>query len=241
MVIHRFFAPELFEAPDGLVELPEAEGRHAVKVLRLRPGDDVLLLDGRGGLGEAELAESSRDGRRVVCRIGRRWRVPSPSRRWHLHVALPHGKAADLVFRMATELGFWRMTPIICQYSVARPTDISGSWAAILQTACKQSVNPWMPELSAPLPFDAALAAAPPMGFYGAVPGDCRPSMPQCPADDGDFSLWIGPEGGFSPNECEALAGHGLAPLTVGGWTLRVETAVAALGGCVMRTGSPNA
>lgn len=233
MIIHRFFCPGLQPGTGTAVQLPEAEGRHAVKVLRLRPGDEVLLLDGAGTVATATLSEASRDGRQVSCLISQSQYFPQPEQKIHLYVAPPRGKTFDLVLKMATELGVWQITPVICRYGVAKPSESSENWENILQTAVKQSVNPWLPAIAEPTAFSAALSGASLPGYYGAVPRDDQPPRPFPSGSTPVLAVWIGPEGGFSEEETQALYEKGYCPLTIGQWTLRVETAVAALLGYV--------
>ena len=233
MIVHRFFCPDL--PADGAEEavLPEGEARHAAKVLRLRQGDQVLLLNGQGLVCQAEISAVSRDARSVSCRVQERESHPEPAVRWHLYVAPPRGKTFDLVLRMATELGVWRIVPILCRYGVARPDETSASWEQVLVTAMKQSVNPWLPAIEAPCAFRTAVDGASGCGYYGAVPSE-NLTAAQLPREKTDRCLWIGPEGGFTAEETACLRQAGYQPLTVGNWVLRVETAVAALLGKVL-------
>lgn len=236
MQMRRFHLPAIPEV-DSLVALPSEEARHAATVLRLRVGDCLILLDGAGTVAEAEVAELG-GGRRpeVVCRIGTRQTLPPPALRVRLYVAPPRGKTAGLVLRLATELGVWRITPVLCEYGVARPEGDKASWRAELVAACKQSGNAFVPELDAPVAFADALAQAGP-GVFGAVPRSGSPGEKDLPTT-GDLGLWIGPEGGFSAAEEEALHARGLVPVTVGRWILRVETAVPALLGYLAARGA---
>ena len=230
MQIRRFHIPEI-PAPEQCVAMPPEEARHAGKVLRLRRGDPLVLLDGAGALAEAVVEEVT-EGRRpaIVCRVVTRQHVPEPGLRVRLYVAPPRGKTTALVLRAAVELGVWQISPILCQYGVAKPDAGKASWRGELVTAMKQSGNPFLPALDAPCSFKEALAAAVEPGVFGAVPRDAAGEFGELPTT-GELGLWIGPEGGFSPDEEDALYGRGFAPVTVGNWILRVETAVPALVG----------
>ena len=78
------------------------------------------------------------------------------------------------------------------------------------------------------------LSAFPEDGFFGAVPRAEDARTEPFPYTPSRLSLWVGPEGGFSPEEEQALRAKGLIPLTVGPWILRVETAVTALLGSLL-------
>ena len=141
----------------------------------------------------------------------------------------------DAALRTATELGVTRISPILCRYGVAKPENDKDNWQQTLIAACKQSGNPFLPAISPPQNFSDALAghdAA--AGFFGAVPhANDQPIRPYERPSPHPVSLWIGPEGGFAPEEDAALRAAGLRALTIGPWILRVETAVPALLGAL--------
>ncbi|MGN0878294.1 MAG: RsmE family RNA methyltransferase [Oligosphaeraceae bacterium] len=234
---HRFHCPGDLR-PGQLVTLPSTESSHALKVLRLRPGETVTLLNGRGDTAEAVLQPSA-DGRRLhdaCCLVGDVVSVPAPTRPVRLYVAPPKSHNMELVLKSATELGVSRITPIVCQHGVSRGEAASkATWQGYLVAALKQSGNPWLPELTPAVTLREAIEADDSaVGYLGAVPrdGEQPPAAPwRRPL--GVTALWIGPEGGFTEEEERLLRAHGCLPLTVGDWILRVETAVAALLGCL--------
>ncbi len=236
MTIHRFYYPGQLSCGAD-VALSGIESAHALKVLRLRSGDSVILLDGRGTEAVATL-QPSPDNRRLhnaVCRVERVVHHERPLRPVHLYVAPPKSKSMDLVLKSATELGVSVITPIACRYGVSKAEgEVKGGWQEPLVAAIKQSGNPWLPELTQQMDIKEAIASWSGLGYFGAV----RPAgmaAPPAPWNrpEGEASLWIGPEGGFTEEEEALLLGHGLYPLTVGNWILRVETAVSALLACM--------
>ncbi len=230
--MHGFYSPKL--TPSGReVHLPADESRHAIQVLRLGVGDQVLLLNGHGVRAEAVLdAVDYRRHTATTCRILQAVAVPRPLPHITLFIAPPKSKNIDAVIRAATELGAAAIVPVLCRFGVAKPDlDTTANWTRTVIAAAKQSHNPWFPEIKAPITFTDALKTAGAHGFFGAVP---PPAGAPCPAaltatDQQQTSLWIGPEGGLAPEELSALNAKGLQPLTVGQWILRVETAVPAL------------
>ena len=146
-----------------------------------------------------------------------------------LYFIAPRSKAFDLVLKAATELGFTAVQPVLSQRGVARPEECSGNWQETILTAMKQSINAWPPTVLAPRPFDALLAATlPGTMLFGAVPKEEAAPRPGAASIR---SIWVGPEGGFAPEEEEALLRRGALPVTIGHAVLRVETAVPALAG----------
>ena len=225
---HAFFCENLHA---GEVRLSPDESRHASKVLRLEPGEGVLLLDGNGTIAEARILSVSKRCDDVRCEVEGLVGHGRPSVEIRLYLAPPRAKVMDLAVRCATELGVSRITPVICRYGVSKPDGSKESWRQTAIGACKQSLNPWLPLFDTPLPFEEALAAAGEFPVVGMVPRNGRKADP--PESQRSIGLWIGPEGGFSQEEEDALLERGAFPLTVGPCILRVETAVPALLGAL--------
>ena len=231
MQIRRFIVDEV-PAVGAEVVLSAAEALHAGKVLRLRVGERVDVLDGAGVRAEAVLSQAG-TGRRfdgMACRVLSRERCPEPVLRLRLYIAPPRARLMGEVLRAATELGVRRVTPILCRFGVSRPeAGVLDGWRQDVLAASKQSGNPFLAELDAPTEFAVALRDAAEPGVFGAVPRGGVVVGRVSPLPGGSCGVWIGPEGGFTEAEEEALAGKGLAPMSVGPWVLRVETAVPAL------------
>ena len=238
MQLRRFYIPELVHGETTVV-LPESESQHALRVLRLSPGDELLLLNGKGVVARAELLDAPAGVRRpkqAVCRILEPQNAARPDPPLTLCVAPPRGKAFDWILRTATELGVSVIQPILCRYGVARPEGVSENWHDTLVTAMKQSQNPWLPELCGPREFSAVLKESIASGatsVFGASPAaEATPHQPLSSGTAAQVSrVWVGPEGGFAPEEEEAFLAAGCIPVTIGAATLRVETAVPALMG----------
>lgn len=231
--MRRFFCTMI---PDvgGDLWLDGDEAGHAAKVLRLGVGDRVELLDGRGVTAEVVVTAVSRERRevRLGCRVEARQVWPTAPHPIHLLVAPPRAKIMGQVVRQATELGVWRLTPVLCAYSVARPDADGGGlahWRDEAVAAVKQSGNPFLPQLDEPLAFADALVAAPGPGIFGAPVTAGGGSFFTLPAVSTVLPVWIGPEGGFNEVETAALLAAGNRPLALGRWVLRVETAVTAI------------
>ncbi len=209
--------------------LSAEESRHALKVLRLQEKERVRLLDGKGTLAEAEMLPP--EGRLARCRILSRTQQEAESPSWQLYVAPPRGRNFESLLRVAVEFGVSRVVPVLCRYAVARPEQSSDHWRAALISAAKQAINPRLPEVPAPQAFSLALAAAPQPGFVGAPGGVGRPLREMVPALAAcrQIAIWIGPEGGFSDFEMQALEAAGVQPITIGNHVLRIETAMPAL------------
>ncbi len=220
----RKFRCELPEriVPGTDVTLDRSEETHLFKILRAAPGDVVELLDGHGRIADAEV----KPGRLLTVRKIRQMEIPS--RRIHLYIAPPRRQKMDAVLREATELGVWRIVPVICEFSVSEPdaASVAGRWTDAMFEACKQSGNPFLPATCAPLMFEQAVADAKnccqELRFGSPEQTDSGNSNAE------DLAWFVGPEGGFSSGEETFLRAAGAKPLRIGRWILRVETAAIA-------------
>ena len=205
--------------------LPEREMNHLRKVFRATPGDRVILLDGRGTLGEAVLGNN---GDLVVENVSR---IPRPRLRLHLFSAAPARSALDHMLRQCAEVGVWSVHLITTERSVAKPGGKSAfeRMRRIMVEGCKQSGNPWFPEIEdQTIPFVKMLDHIHEMdqAFFGATSEHkCAKTPPLTLTDEIEVAWIVGPEGGFSDAEEKCLINSGVAPLSLGPWTLRIETA----------------
>ena len=206
------------------------EGRHAADVRRLRVGERVDIGDGCGHLARGDVVEVTRG--RVVVGVKSREEVPAPSPRFVVVQALAKGgRDLDAVEAM-TEVGADEIVAWAADRSVARPTDRTlAKWSATAREAAKQSRRPWMPGVSGPCSTadvtnrlaDAALAVV--LHEEATEPLATLP-LPAA----GDVVLVVGPEGGLSDAEIDALGSTGAHIRKLGDTVLRTSTAgVAAL------------
>jgi 16S rRNA (uracil1498-N3)-methyltransferase len=233
----RFFCANIPQ-PGEFACLNEDDSRHALKVLRLKDGDDLDLLDGGGCLASAVVAGvlGSRHSPTLQCRILERTELPPPRVKLRLFVAPPRAKLMAAVIRQATELGVWRISPIFCERSVALPAEVEKmrGWQAEAVAALKQSGNLFLPVLDPPCEFGKTLEAGCELGIYGEPEEAGEQNNADWAQFTGELGIWIGPEGGFSPEERAALKTSGVRAVRIGQWTLRVETAVPAMLGWLM-------
>lgn len=223
------------------VGLPDEAAAHLHRVLRLRAGAEVALADGVGGRAPAVLtgAGQARVTAAVVVE-------PPPSPALVLVQALAKGRKLDEVVRTATELGVDAIVPVVTARSVVRPDPARSAasvvrWSAIARSACEQAGRSWRPVVAAAVP----LAELPPTLPSPALPtpGDGRsltlvasPGAPPLPdvlaacAAPAVVRVVVGPEGGLTRGEVDALTAGGALAVGLGPTVLRSEHAgVAAL------------
>jgi 16S rRNA (uracil1498-N3)-methyltransferase len=191
-------------------------------VMRLGPGDEVRLFNGRDGEWRAQISEIRRDRARVVVQARLRAQAAEPDL-WLVFAPLKRD-ATDLVVQKATELGVSCLMPVFTLRTNAARVNLE-RLASIAMEAAEQSERLTVPELRPPVPL-ADLLAAWPLGRRLAAAIE-RGAPAPVPQDSG--ALLVGPEGGFAPEELDALrAARFMSPISLGPRILRAETAVVA-------------
>ena len=218
-----FYSTELPE--NGNIELSKEESVHLSKTLRGKVGDSIQIINGDGVIADATLTDISK--RKVSCLINKINKVTEPTTKIHIYIAPPRHNIMSPLVKQCVELGVWTINIIECEFSVSKPKDKKGAFENEIIAGAKQSGNPFFPKVNPIIKFSDALKNCTFPKFYGAVPEEAV--SPNTIQKSGDISLWIGPEGGFSPNELKALKESGAQGLTVGNWILRVETALISL------------
>ena len=212
--------------------LEDHESRYLRKVLRLKQGAQVDVIDGQGHLWVARLL----DGHQLeLCSEieAPSQTVISPRPKLGLAIALIR-RGMDDVMRMACELGVDRLQPLDCQRSVPQAEHRPERWGSILQEAVEQCERLWAPELhdvcpcaewwDTPGPNDLHLIAV--------AREQESPRLSELLATqasvDGAIWLSIGPEGGWSVQELAAAQAAGWISVSLGDTILRSSTAAVA-------------
>jgi len=239
-------APRLFVAPERLqppepVRLVGAEHHYLTRVLRLRVGDAVVLLDGRGRQCPAQIARVDGEQVELHCQVATTAAVSGP--RLTLLCGLLKGDKQDFVIQKATELGAHAVVPVLCQRSVPQLAQERAErrherWTRIAVHAAQQCRRAEIPRIAGPTPFAQALggteAATETTLSLLLYEGLAAPLHTLLPPDRGlaalpqSVRLLIGPEGGFTDAEVAAAVAAGFVPCSLGPLVLRAETAVVA-------------
>ncbi|MEM7575536.1 MAG: RsmE family RNA methyltransferase [Bacteroidota bacterium] len=220
--MNLFYDPR---AQAGHFELAEAEARHIVQVLRRSQGDIIRLVDGKGGLWQGPIVSSSKKS----CSLDLQLVNQSPRRADHrICLAIAPTKQIDRlewVLEKATEIGVDCIQPILCRYSERKQIRLD-RLQRVLESAMKQSLQAWLPELRPLLPFTEALS-----GFQQAaklmayIDPDVRSTIAHNYQPGQDVCILVGPEGGFHPDEAQLAREQGFQPVWLGPNRLRTETA----------------
>lgn len=228
-----------------LVALPPEEAAHAAKVLRLRVGDEVWLLDGEGGRARAEVASLGKAG--VSCRVLAREQAAPSRPRLVLCPGLLKAPAMDLLAVKLTELAVDEVRPFVSARSVPRldqPEQRLLRWRRLAGQALKQCGGALVPRIAPPVGLAELLASAPAgaarLLFYEEERSAGLPELLPALAAAPEVWALVGPEGGFAPEEVEQARVAGFTVLGLGPVILRAETASLALAG-VLRLALPPA
>lgn len=237
--MHRFFLPPPL-CQGSRLELSETDAHHAARVLRLQPGDPVVILDGAGGEIHAQVA--SADRRHVTVDVVERRPVQPRPADIVLAPGLLKGKAWDLVLQKATELGATRIVPLELARSVSRiePDEAENRrqrWEQGVVEAAKQCGARWLPRVDPARCLEAWLADGNPAELLlvaaleapVVTPGQAlRGYEARTGRRPRSVAVAIGPEGDFTPDELARLQQAGAVAVTLGRNVLRAETAALA-------------
>lgn len=222
-------------APADRVVLNADESHHVARVLRLRAGDDLAVFDGRGGEWMATVKDVARDRVSLVVGAPRPGEI-EPRLRVVLHQAIVRPEKIEWVLEKGTEIGvsaFRLIATERVEAPSASPSRLS-RYGRILMEACKQSGRRVLPDLA------VATLDAPGAGVLGIVlaqaPGAAPLAAVLAGARTEEVWLAVGPEGGFTDSEIEALVARGWRCASLGPRTLRTETAGAVAAAIVLHT-----
>ena len=229
--MHRFIVTPL-ALDQATLALDAADSHHAAVVLRVEPGEDVRLLDGRGGVADGRVLEVGK--RAVVVEVTGRRRAQPRSGEVILVAAVTKGKAWELTLQKATELDVAGIVPVFTRRCVVKVDPAERpqrqlDWQRTVNEAAKQCGTPWIPRVKEPVnleewlksssPFDLALVAA--LVSDSQEVGELLGEH----ANARRVGVVVGPEGDFDPAELQMLFDRGFLPVTLGPTILRAETA----------------
>jgi len=190
-------------------------------VMRRGPGDEVRLFNGQDGEFGTRIETIRRD--RATLHIGRQLRPQAPEPDLWLVFSLLKRDATDLVVQKATELGVSALHPIVTERSNTHRVN-EARLASIAIEAAEQSERLTVPQLLPPRPLGNLLSDWPPdRRLYVAAE---RTNAPRIIPSHGKTGLLVGPEGGFTPAELDAMQAHPfVTAVSLGPRILRAETA----------------
>ena len=230
--MHLFYTPLLTPDHQQFL-LDESESKHAIRVLRLVKGSKVVLIDGVGGLYDAEILDPN--PKRTTLNI---LRVQQGYQRspYHLHIAMAPTKNMDRVewfLEKATEIGIQEFTPIIATHSERKEVKIE-RLEKVAISAMKQSLKAYLPKINPAITlkqfFQQDLSNYHSKNIAHCADGE-KKYVRQVADPNTNYLVLIGPEGDFSAEEIDLALENGFQAISLGESRLRTETA--ALMACV--------
>lgn len=236
-----FFAPPEARTGDDIV-LPPSEARHAVKVMRLRAGAIVVVIDGFGNAFRAEVAKASTA--KVLVRVHSQLRdYGEPTVHLTLASGLSVGLKYDSVVKRGTELGVKRFVPLLTQKSVVTLEDPRRARARVTRlervalSAVKQCRRSCLPQIALPIGYNEFLKDHDPddlgLIFHGGRKVSSLDDVP-LGLQTKRVTLVVGPESGFTDDEIDRATAAGFMPVGLGSRILRSETAAPVAAALVM-------
>ena len=220
--MHIFYTPELSETT---YTLDETESKHCVRVLRLEKGDEITLVDGRGGFFTAEITDPN-PKRCAVTVI--KSELNFGLRNFQVQVAIAPTKNIERIewfLEKATEIGINRVTPLLCRHSERKEIK-HDRLEKVMVSAIKQSLKAYLPKLDELTKF-SDLIRQPFNGqkFIAHCEEQHRDLLKNVMVPGRNYLILIGPEGDFSPEEIQMAMTAGFVPVSLGDSRLRTETA----------------
>ncbi len=216
----------------GLAVVGGDEGFHAATVRRIRPGEQLMLGDGAGGLASCLVEQAGRDG--LTARVVDRWIVAPPKPPVTVVQALPKADRSELAIELATEAGAdafvaWQAARCVARWDGPRLDKGLRRWRAVVRSAARQSRRAHIP------PVDGVLSTAELVERVrneGTVVLALHESATDRLADidvaqANSLTLVVGPEGGIAPDEIDALTDAGAVAVRLGPTVLRTSSAAA--------------
>lgn len=219
-----FYVPQAVEKN----ELPAEEATHALRVLRLKPGDELFLMDGEGVFYEAHVTQADKHCYYEIDKA-----LPQP-KTWsaHIHLGIAPTKMMERIewlAEKATEIGFDELSFLHCKFS-ERKTLRADRVEKIVISAAKQSRKSFLPQVHELTPFSQFIDESEEGHRYIA---HCYNEIERVDffnelnqlTDDDPITVLVGPEGDFSIDEVKFAMAKGYKSISLGKSRLRTETA----------------
>lgn len=215
---------------DRTVSVTGEDVAHISRVLRMSPGDKITVCDGEGYDCTAVITSITKDA--VFADIAEKHRCEAePGVKITVFQALPKQGKMEYIIQKNTELGVSEFVPVYTKRCVAKPSDKTKRWQRVALEAAKQCGRGCVPKVHDTVNFkDALLSAAEYEKKIILYECEDKTRLSEViPSGISSAAVFVGPEGGFEPEEIEAAQEHGIIPVTLGKRILRTETAAAAV------------
>ena len=225
-----FFAADLGQpSVGGLVTLSGEDGRHAVIVRRIRPGETIMVGDGRGRGVRGEVREVGRDS--LILSVTEQLVEPEPRRTVIAVQALAKGDRSELAVEMLTETGVSEIIPWSASRSIVRWSGERGErslarWRSTAREAAKQSRRLRVAQVSEPMSTADVVRRMRTFDRTLLLHEEARRRLGDLDLPDrAVFAIVVGPEGGIAPDELDAFVAAGADAVSISDGVLRTSTA----------------
>lgn len=219
--MHRFFLPDLI-IDVAEFDLQEDESKHACRVLRLKTGDSIEVVNGNGLLVIGEIIDDHVKKTRIKVIES----YLEAKEKQHIHIAIAPTKNMDRFewfLEKATEIGINEITPLLTSNAERKVIKMDRLEKVII-SATKQSQRLFKPKLNPLTSFKDFLESTDDAFIAHCEDMDNKAILKAAEIND-NFTLLIGPEGDFSVNEIQQALKKGYKPVSLGANRLRTETA----------------
>lgn len=220
--MHIFYSPNI---GDDTFFLEEEESKHAVRVLRLKEKDKIIVVDGKGGFYQTEITKA--DPKKCALNILHSEKSYE-KKDYFIHVAIAPTKNIERIewfLEKSVEIGIDKISFIQCQRSERKTINIE-RLEKIAINAMKQSLKAYLPQLSEMISFkDFLNSKLEDHKYIGHLEEVEKKDLFKTAPKKGSYCVLIGPEGDFSAEEIEKAKSKEFIPVTLGNSRLRTETA----------------
>lgn len=219
-----FFYTTTFSTGDEHIILEEDTSSHIIQVLRMKPGEELLLTDGYGNLLTTKIINAHKKAAEVKLLSSKR--LPPSSKKISIAISLiKNASRFEWFLEKATEIGVSEIIPLICDRTEKQHFRLS-RMKNILVSAMLQSRQAWLPVLHEPLPIVKCFTDFdPPVKLIAhCLPGE-KNYINKVDKTFSDVLVLIGPEGDFTDNEIALALQRDFLPVSLGETRLRTETA----------------
>ncbi|MEO5996719.1 MAG: RsmE family RNA methyltransferase [Chitinophagaceae bacterium] len=219
-----YFYSEQVKKDNYIISLEEGPSRHITQVLRMEPGERLLLTDGKGNVHSAEISQIHKKstGVKILSSVHSKQSTPGISIAISL---IKNTTRFEWFLEKATEIGVNEIIPLLCERTEKHHFRLD-RMKSILVSAMLQSQQAWLPELSEPRDLLKNFSQFKyPQKFIAHCEGTEKHAIRNVFEKDKDVFMLIGPEGDFTQKEIEEAIQNNFLPVTLGETRLRTETA----------------
>jgi len=218
--------PRIFVPQDQLPFITGSDVHYLKDVLRIKPGDEIEILDGNGTIYSATINNIQKDKIKLdIIRSSKSETEPAVG--ITLAQSLPKAKKMDFIIQKCTELGVAEIIPVITERSISKG-EKTARWQKIAIEAAEQSGRASIPKVASLIDFKSLLKKAKEFDL-ALIPWEMeKTNRLKTILQKSSFRniiMLIGPEGGFSSQEVAEAKAAGFIPISLGKRILRAETA----------------